>query len=529
MRIRPLLLILQFPITLTMVAQWQWTSAVQSVGANVQQGNSVAHCPDGGVVVLGTFREAVQLGGLSFNLPAANQVGGFVVKYDSLGAVNWAHKIESTDPVSDPYFNDVAVDADGSVIVLGALRDTVLIDNAFATANGNGLANARAFVVIKFTEDGSFQWASDHEMQASNNISTAVTTAPNGDVWVVGQTGNDSGRLLRFDGVTGAQAVNVSGLIGWMYDVRTDDAGNVYATGLAPNVFTAGSLTCPLNQVYQGTTSRWVGKFDSNGNALWYYVPPQGGSGYNFWPALNMAVATNGTCFVETDRKTVINGDTIAWASYEHGLYLLDGNGAVQWTRRINDDGVLYVNDLSTTSDGDVWVTGTMSGTVDLVDTVVTHNGLYLFRYSGTGALLDVVLGPMVSACNATAAEVDGVVLTGNFGGNINFGTLPLSGTSDMFTARYGVPFDVGIEDAGNAASITAYPNPAQDGVRLRGWDRTPVTVEVFDALGRRVLRIASFRIDQDALDLSQLVEGMLSLHITCGTKRAALRVMHLH
>jgi hypothetical protein len=529
--LRSLPLGLFFSATLALNAQWQWTQAVQCTGPDVAEGNSVALCPDGGLVVVGTFREQALFDAITLAVPGVDQVAGYVVKYDSLGTVLWAHQFEGTDAANSPNFNDVAVDASGYVLVLGCVRDTLLIDGAFATANGNGFPNARAFTVSKFDADGNLLWATDHEMNAANNNASAIAAAPNGDVWVAGQTGNDAGRLLRFAGTDGSLLTDVAGIIGWMYDVRTDVAGNAYATGLAPNVFTAGGMTCPLNQQFSGSTSRWVGKFDANGTALWYYVPPQGGSGYALWPNANLATTHNGSTFVEVDRKTVINGDTLAWDSYEHGIYLLDAAGTVQWTRRINDSGILYVTDMAADADGGVWVCGTMTGVVSLVDTTVNHQGGYLLHYNAAGALQGLVLGPNVTDLNAVAAGVNEVAVTGTFSSSlgINFGTHTLDGTWDMFAARYGLPNDVSVEERPNNGNVFAYPNPASDVLRLANVPHGIVQVELLDALGRIVLRSELYNPAQDVIDISQLPQGVFTVHVRFGTTRSAIRIVHHH
>ena len=525
------LLLLLLPITLGASAQWEWTQAIQSSSPEFEAGHASRLCPDRGVASAGWFRNQAQFDGITLQGGYPNQNVCYVVKHDSLGAAQWAHAITNTENSGDLVTYGIDVDDAGNVFIGGHGRDTVLLDGNYLHHNTSGLNNAQPWFVIKFSADGAMLWSTTITATNIGGELWSLAVDPNGDAWACGMISNIyAAKFYKLSGADGALLFESAQIPGRAGRISVDAAGDVFVRGQAPGAFTLDGITCPFNNVMGGTTSTWTGKFNSNGVAQWFQVADQGNSGYSPWSTLNAASTANGQCFVEAFGKTRINGDTISFGSYDHGLYLVDAAGAPIWWKRINQSGIIYVQDLSADPDGGCWVTGRMQGIVDLVDTVVNHNGLFLFHYDQNGNILDRVYGPAVEDCYSVDAGENEVVIGGAYATAVSFGDIDLTGNvRAMFAARYALPFDVGVEERTDQLSVVAYPNPARDVIRLLGTSRGPLTVEVLDVAGRRLLQVDGFNPASDALDLAHLPEGLLFLRVGTTVGQTTQPVIHVH
>jgi len=129
-------------------------------GDNV--GLSIAVDSSGNVVVSGLF-----LGTLDFNPGVGTATlaspgwATFVARYDSAGNYLWAFKLGAYSNMSD-----VAIDANGNVVVVGSFYGTFDFDPGSGTANltttigkGRKASNPINMFVAKYSSSGAYQWA----------------------------------------------------------------------------------------------------------------------------------------------------------------------------------------------------------------------------------------------------------------------------------------------------------------------------------------------------------------------------------
>jgi hypothetical protein len=177
-------IILLFAILLISVGEvkgqdWGWVRQMGGVGLDADP--SIAVDRDGNIVVVGTMSATMQLG--SFTLTSAGDHDGIVAKLSSTGEVLWARSVGG--PGRDA-FTDVGIDVDGNVYAFGHFRDSVIIENVTLVTAGSP-----DLMLVKFSPSGTFLWA----RRAGNSTTEypgAIALAPNGDVFIAGDWGNET-------------------------------------------------------------------------------------------------------------------------------------------------------------------------------------------------------------------------------------------------------------------------------------------------------------------------------------------------
>jgi hypothetical protein len=535
--VRSLLLWAALATALTCPAQWTYEWAVQSTSTNTEQATNCAVAGNGTVAVTGFFNNDLRLEDYVGTGAPGNGTKGFVAVYSAGGALQWVRVTSGWHPSgASCQLWDVAFDAEGNVLVVGQFGDSLLLDGTkVLTTPVEGMEGARVFSALKFSATGTLLWAAAEVVEGYTGFSQAIAVDPVGDVYLTGQGGYQYGHLVKLSGATGAtlwhQEPNGAGAA--IMDVACDAGGNVYITGQAGNEFVMGGLTCPYNNALgAGSTPVFVGKFTSNGDAVWYYVPDQTGSGYFGFPEGNIAVDHEGNVFVETRKRIRINGLTMNDGNgSDHALFCLTTDGAVQWARPVNLTGQLAINDIRCNSLGDVLLLGQSYGTsMDLVDTTITPSlanfNVFLARYgAGDGALEELLLnGPAVTdAMGLGLDEQDVPVIAGTFSGDVTMGTQALTGSWNVFVTRLGR--STGIAEQVAAPSLTVLSDAAARHFTVvlptaHAWD-----LQVLDAAGRVLLRHTDQRTLQE-LDASGWAAGVYQIRARGGNDLMTARIV---
>lgn len=212
----------------------------------------------------------------------------YLVKYSPGGQVMWARNIiGSTRQLQQAQIGVGGSDADGgeNVYVSGifyAATDT--IDGITITNASPGGDTCDGFMV-KFTTSGTAVWARSFGGRNSD-FPWAMSVTPVGNVYMTGFFTIDT---FRVDGFS--LPVSPPGSVGWtttpflvkfdkdghaiwakrdtsaleLYAIATDEADNIYLTGLLKGDIVQGTDT--LDNI--GTFNTYVAKFDNAGNRLW--------------------------------------------------------------------------------------------------------------------------------------------------------------------------------------------------------------------------------------------------------------------
>ena len=278
--------------------------AAQMGGSSYDQGLGISTDQAGNVYVTGIFL------GTEFKLYDENGVdyktvtsegGGyaFIAQYDSSGHINWAAKMGGT---SNNKGLGISADTSGNVYVTGYFSSGVLklydengVDYKTLTSEGILLD---AFIA-QYDSSGRIQWAAQMGGTGFNDQGLGIS-AINGNVYVTGTFQDQSFNLYDASGV-GNNSITLksegnndgfiaqydsSGHINWAakmggtlgdqaLGISTDQAGNVYVTGLFNNTSfnlydaSGGGFKTLTNTNTNKSIDAFIAQYDSSGRIQW--------------------------------------------------------------------------------------------------------------------------------------------------------------------------------------------------------------------------------------------------------------------
>jgi hypothetical protein len=211
---------------------WSKAVAVRDLDA-VQVDNS------GNIVLAGVFKGSADAAGTQLSADTADQVSGFVAKYEADGTPMWNRVFESA---AGTEALGLATDEDGSIYVTGEVSGS-------ATFGGEEIApELRDAFVLKLNASGEQQWVRHIGSEDSTAVvGMNVSTTPSGNVVCSGTFFGDvrlGGRLLETGGETDLYLAKFTGAgehvwsfhVGGTADVTepqlaTDSQGNAILSG----------------------------------------------------------------------------------------------------------------------------------------------------------------------------------------------------------------------------------------------------------------------------------------------------------
>lgn len=148
-------------------------------------GYGVATLPDGTTFVTGTFSVMSKFGvgdPHSVTLMSAGADDGFVARYASTGALDWARRFGG---VESEFSSAVAVGADSAVLITGRFRQPAEFDAGDAgTFTLDGQASDDVYVAA-YDRDGSLAWAK-WAGGPGDETGLSIAAAPDGAVFITG-------------------------------------------------------------------------------------------------------------------------------------------------------------------------------------------------------------------------------------------------------------------------------------------------------------------------------------------------------
>lgn len=271
--------------------------------------------------------------------------------------IDWSFAISSPKSIIT---EDVAVDAGGNVFTVGTFVDTVLVDSDLILTD-----NPFRFewFLSRHDADGTLGWVyHTNSGPTSDTRVKAVAVDPWGDVFVTGEfrgattigdstfTGYGSGGtwdvyVAKFSG--GGTFLWAREACGndddFVADIETDGDGNAFVTG----DFRLGLDVADTLLLCAGVACRYVASYDGVGAFRW-----AGERASQIGTAV--AADPDGNCYVSA-------------RGADPGITKFDVNGAEAWEALPSITPTLSyatINDMTSDSDGDVYVTGTFFGTV---------------------------------------------------------------------------------------------------------------------------------------------------------------------
>jgi len=369
---------------------WAWVSSADGIRSD--RGNSICSDASGNIYTTGDFRESITFGDITLT---DNGIGDlFLVKNNSQGDVLWAISFGGT---SLDFSNKVTSDGSGNIIITGAFRSESIIFGDYTLTN-NGM---EAFFIAKISPEGNVLWASS-AFNENNCWGTSVDTDNDGNIIV---TGSFSGASVVFGGTT---LVNAYQFATDFFLVKYNDAGDVlWAQSFG-------------DHTYDNSSGIYA---DNNGN-----------------------INLTGTFL----SNTITFGTTTLTNSGGRDYFLVQFNpsGGINWVRHATGDGDEMGSDVATDNAGNIFVSGTYTGTSVTFDThTLPGNGymnLFILKYNSGGDLAWVQSATGKyndGAYGVTATDDGGVLVAGDFESDtLFFGNYSLINTlveyGDIFVTK---------------------------------------------------------------------------------------------
>ncbi len=222
--------------------------------------------------------------------------------------------------------------------------------------------------------------------------------------------------------------------------VALDGSGNVLVTGIFSGTVNFGGA----NLVSAGASDIFVAKYNSSGVHQWSQRFGSSSSDR----AESIAVDVLGNVIVTGSFSGTVNfGGANLMSAGDPDVFLAKYNssGVHQWSQRFGGTAGDQASSVTVDVSGNVVMTGDFGGTVNFGGANLVSAGdpdVFLARYNSLGVHQWSQSFGSAGTDRGQAVAVDGsgnVVVTGNFDGNVSFGgaTLVSAGDSDAFLAKY--------------------------------------------------------------------------------------------
>lgn len=406
----------------------------------------------------------------------------FIIKLDVNGDFVWAKQISNYEYAANEDSFDIAVDADGNVIVVGRYAYADFDPSPTDTLNILSASGKLEGFVLKLTNDGDFMWVKNFY---GNEISVReVEIDTDGNIIVAG----DFKGTVNLDSNT--VMVNPSKRDYNMYVAKLNPDGDLLASqyfgGDAKVNITAMDLTSNNDIILAG---RITGICELN--------PTDSSDTYTTRGALDM--------FLNTFDKDL---------NYKKTLHI-GGPGSEEISSITEDvDGSIllsasFTDSIVVSTDNDDVVAKSSNGT-DVLLITLDADGNYKDHLSFGGN------GNIVNPFMRMQSNGD-LVLSSTFTSNVNanpYGesdTLQTNGLHDVYMIRFNWASVVAsVEGFGDVSSLNIYPNPATNVVNIDGIEAK--SYEVYTIQGTM---ISSGAINASNVDVSGLTTGNYILSVT--------------
>jgi hypothetical protein len=375
----------------------QWVGATSVI-------RDLATDPDGASIVVGYYRDWLELGATRFTQPDE----GYIIKYSPTGTREWTRILgvdDAPEEIQEVY--KVATDASGDILVIGEATQGI----------DYGCGKELLVSIARLSTDGKCLWShelgtqlEEGEFASAQLVISALEVDVNGDILLAGSfkdqivfpggatltaSGSDQRRFLAKLGADGRHM--------WSRELGGESLSGV-ALGVDGwgNITLAGDFygTIDLGTGPQTTSlqSLYVARFGPRGDVRWVRR-----FGDNVSGRISLDVAPNGTFVVGGHFKGTIDfgrtARTTTGTNYDVFLTKFNSDGTDRWSKHV-------------TGTADMWVSGV----------ALDHRG-------NVDALLGA--GPATSYSGTTG---DSVLTSGSFGlGSYRWESL---GTDNMFLAK---------------------------------------------------------------------------------------------
>ena len=476
---------------------WAWAKSCGSV--SIEYSNATCTDANGNVYITGTFQgSSVIFGNDTLHNNAAGNLDVFIAKFDANGNVLWARSgggtnndytygictdandnvfIEGYSNGSSITFDTITLNSSVNEFIFIVKYDS--IGNVQWGKNGRGTANYGWGICSDVAGNVYLYGNSD---SYSNNIIFDNDTLGYGAF------------IVKYDG--GGNVVWAKNIAGHLVandreqSMCADLSGNIYITGSVYGTAIFG------NDTLTGTFTVFVAKYDSNGNLLWVKGAHGSGIGNAIAADANGNIYLTG--YFGT--SIVFGNDTLAGQPFSAATIFIakyDSNGNALWGLSPGGTYSDFGQSICTDSSGNIFVTGYFTspylnfGGIPVINNNIGNNDIFIAKYDANGyALFAQSIGAGSEyGMGVCADRNNNVYLTGYFGSySINFGSniVTNNGSYDIFLAKLANNIVTTIAEVEVVAGVSVYPNPFTTAttITLQGTSHNP-SLFIYNLLGQ--------------------------------------------
>lgn len=547
-----LLLLLCFLTVQLSAQQLQW--AINAGGDGNDKAEALAFDQAGNIYITGSFRDTADLdhGPGVFQVISEGGADIFVTKLNSAGVFQWAVTAGGNSSESGSV---IQIDASGNIYVGGNFPDNVDFDPGPGVFTLNPAGEDDLFV-LKLDPSGNFIWArraggpesdlvADMVLDADANIyitGSFRNTAdfdPGPGIHSVTSNGVYDAYVLKLDSAGDFQWMNQMGGGGFdnAYSIEYDANGFITVCGSFQITvdFDPGSGSFPLSTF--GADDIFVQRLDLSGNMIW--TKQLGGTGednaYSTGRDASGNIYLSGTFTGTADFDPGVGTNTLTSAGAKDiFIAKLDMNGNHLWASRMGGSTGDYSYSVNTDASGNVYTTGTFTGTADFDPGAVVFNltsagssDIYVLRLDASGNFgyacqlggtdSEYTLGVYVQG---TDFLVTGAMRgTGDYDPGSGTYNLTSLGGDDIFIGRYeATPSGLLSHSFNNRNTLSISPNPFHDETKI-SWPGINVKnprLLIYDQKGNL---ISDYTVSNQSLTIlaESLATGFYNLILTDG------------
>lgn len=520
---------------------FEWVSSISGKG-NVD-GYNVTVDQQNNVITAGRFNGDscdFNSGSGTFLLHSNGNYDAYIQKVDSGGNLLWAKQFGGSGYAE---INSVHTDSGGNIYAAGQFGG--LIDFDPDTGVVNFMSSTFNTFVLKLDQNGVLLWAK-HIGDSDPVHCHAMAIDPNGNVFLTGRFGNspdfDPGPAISRLTSNGSNEIFIQkldsvGNFSWAISIggsgndvggsiEIDPNNNVLITGIYNGSVDFDPSASNHQLTSNGGREVFILKLNHSGNFIW--AKSVGGNyadnSYDIATNLNGEVYITGSFYDTVDFDPGVNQAIFSAHGLDFYVLKLDQQGLYKWARTISPDSNNYRvlgKSITTTPNGDVWITGEFFDSVDFNPGVGTFYlspamlspSTFLLNLSDTGSFKwagqFIGVPPFGGSAPYSICYQNGsIYTTGDYFGTVDFDPFTNNQTnlsaSGAFVHKMNVnSLSTGLKNQINFLPIKLYPNPNKGHFSI-SLDKSykNIRVRVFNSAGKQVKQINYNSLNQLELNL---------------------------
>ncbi|HRE76146.1 MAG TPA: T9SS type A sorting domain-containing protein [Flavobacteriales bacterium] len=368
-------------------------------GTGTDNSAAIDRDSNGNIYVVGSFTGTANFG---VNFSAGSATNGFLVKMDPSGNYIWSKHLSG---LTTARINDIKIDPLGNIYMTGEFNNSVDFD--MGPGDATLTTSILTSFILKLDQNGDYLWAKKLD-----------PIAP-----ILSNNGNS---------------------------IDFDASGNIYIAGEFQNSADFNPGAGIFSMTSNGSTDIYVLKLDASGNFLW--AKQFGGTSGDLIKSLH--VDASGDIYTVGSFQGSVDFDPGAGATIytanNTDIYIskLNTNGVFVYAKQIGGSGIDRAWAISTDANGDVYITGNFSGTVDFDPGVGTNSltasstDIFILKLDVNG---NFNWAKKFGAGNGLGISINAsneIFITGNYTGTSDFNpgggvfNLTSSGSNDVFISR---------------------------------------------------------------------------------------------